>query len=93
MPELVVTDATAAAVGERASTGRFQRRGGMRKQRIFEVNGHKFVANYFKSLTFCAHCKDFLWYAATSQYVLSKIFLRLTGFQGLDQQAGTQVPQ
>lgn len=26
-----------------------------------EINGHKFVLNYFKGFTFCGHCSRFLW--------------------------------
>lgn len=29
--------------------------------RIHEVNGHRFVAKFFRQPTFCAFCKEFLW--------------------------------
>ncbi len=37
---------------------RLMRRGGMKKQKTFEVKGHQFVAHNFKQFTFCCHCKD-----------------------------------
>lgn len=39
-----------------------RRRGAIKHQRqIFEINGHKFVAKFFRQPTFCAYCKEFLW--------------------------------
>lgn len=39
-----------------------RRRGAIKHQRqIFEINGHKFVAKFFRQPTFCAYCREFLW--------------------------------
>ncbi len=44
-----------------ALTGGFRRQGGMRKEKVYEIQGHKFVATFFKSPTYCGHCKEFMW--------------------------------
>ncbi|XP_028166384.1 putative protein kinase C delta type homolog isoform X5 [Ostrinia furnacalis] len=38
-----------------------QRRGAIKHHKIHEVNGHRFVAKFFRKPTFCAFCKEFLW--------------------------------
>ncbi|XP_063890374.1 putative protein kinase C delta type homolog [Helicoverpa armigera] len=38
-----------------------QRRGAIKHHKIHEVNGHCFVAKFFRQPTFCAFCKEFLW--------------------------------
>nr|XP_037874772.1 putative protein kinase C delta type homolog isoform X5 [Bombyx mori] len=47
----------------RRSRGRriTQRRGAIKHHKIHEVNGHRFVAKFFRQPTFCAFCKEFLW--------------------------------
>ncbi|CAG5035679.1 unnamed protein product [Parnassius apollo] len=38
-----------------------QRRGAIKHYKVHEVNGHQFVAKFFRQPTFCAFCKEFLW--------------------------------
>ncbi|XP_013177981.1 PREDICTED: putative protein kinase C delta type homolog isoform X5 [Papilio xuthus] len=38
-----------------------QRRGAIKHHKEHEVNGHRFVAKFFRQPTFCAFCKEFLW--------------------------------
>ncbi|XP_013134454.1 PREDICTED: putative protein kinase C delta type homolog isoform X4 [Papilio polytes] len=38
-----------------------QRRGAIKHHKEHAVNGHRFVAKFFRQPTFCAFCKDFLW--------------------------------
>ncbi|XP_063532671.1 putative protein kinase C delta type homolog isoform X5 [Cydia strobilella] len=49
--------------GQRLSRGKCitQRRGAIKHNKVHEVNGHQFVAKFFRQPTFCAFCKEFLW--------------------------------
>ncbi|XP_026328248.1 putative protein kinase C delta type homolog [Hyposmocoma kahamanoa] len=38
-----------------------QRRCAIKHHKVHEVNGHRFVAKFFRQPTFCAFCKEFLW--------------------------------
>lgn len=40
-----------------------KRRGAIKHQKVHEAKGHKFIAKFFRQPTFCAFCKEFLWYA------------------------------
>jgi len=50
---------SAASGGKTAHV--FRREGAVKRQKIHEERGHKFVAKFFKQPTFCCHCKEFLW--------------------------------
>ncbi|XP_076312024.1 putative protein kinase C delta type homolog isoform X2 [Tachypleus tridentatus] len=45
----------------RTNSGIARRRGAVRHHKVHEVNGHEFIAKFFRQPTFCAFCKDFMW--------------------------------
>lgn len=46
---------------QKTAGGITKRRVAIKHQKVHEVNGHKFIAKFFRQPTFCAFCKEFMW--------------------------------
>ncbi|EDQ89598.1 uncharacterized protein MONBRDRAFT_25110, partial [Monosiga brevicollis MX1] len=62
----------------RVATGKIRREGGIRRQKVHVVQGHRFAAKFFKQPTFCAHCKEFIWGLNKQGYACTGLFFALS---------------
>lgn len=57
----VSDDSTMTPRGFEANLGLQRRRGAIKHARVHEIRGHQFVATFFRQLTFCSLCSEFMW--------------------------------
>lgn len=68
-------------IGKSRARNISKRRGAIKHHRTHEINGHKFVAKFFRQPTFCVFCKEFLWgfgkqgYQCISEYWRNNIIV------------------
>uniref|UniRef100_A0AAY4DIV0 Protein kinase C n=1 Tax=Denticeps clupeoides TaxID=299321 RepID=A0AAY4DIV0_9TELE len=47
--------------GKEALLSRLTRKKVLRRRKVHQVNGHKFMSTYLRQPTFCCHCNNFIW--------------------------------
>ena len=67
-----------------------QRRQAIRR-RVHQVNGHKYMATYFRQPTFCSVCRDFIWYVAVNVHLHKQSFLWCQNTKPLGLQINCQI--
>jgi len=69
-PPIMVTSAEVDEEETDDVYGAAVRRCAVKQPKIYVVRGHKFIATFFKSPTFCSHCSEFLWLVALLMEVI-----------------------
>lgn len=61
MVELDVSESLTVGRSVPEFGGIARRRGAVRHQKIHAIQGHEFLAKFFRQPTYCSFCSEFLW--------------------------------
>ncbi|CAL4128216.1 unnamed protein product, partial [Meganyctiphanes norvegica] len=82
------------------SLGRPERKGAVKKNKVFVVKDHKFAPRMFAQLTYCSHCKELIWgigkqgyQCGACSFVVHKVCHEFVSFQCPGVDKGVEDPE